>query len=175
MVSLAAKDPTGSRHSDLLGKMGEYLAACWFSRAGWEVAHVDQVGIDLIASRGGRRVGVSVKSRYHNEKMKGAGVNVFSGKKESRTKIMTICKEFGVEPWLAVYHETRDRAQLIVMSVATYDDPSKGYNTRKPKAPDDMKTAAAWLAQYRQDPDVGIVEFDFRGPSGKVLRPLPRP
>ncbi len=95
-------------------------------------------------------------------------MNVFSKKAESQAFMERACKAFHAEPWLAIYHETQSTAQLILMSVEHY---RQHYDTRKPKAPDDVKTSADYLRRYREDEQVGFLEFDFKDPSGDIFIP----
>ena len=65
-----------SHHSKITGNFGEYLVAYLLSRIGWEVVVVDHTGIDLIAARDGKRIGISVKSRSRHEMRNEAAINL---------------------------------------------------------------------------------------------------
>jgi len=58
-----AQDRQYSRASKQLGNFGEGLVTYNLIRKGFEVAHVDHVGADLIAERQSLRIAVSVKTR----------------------------------------------------------------------------------------------------------------
>jgi hypothetical protein len=48
-----------ARYAAVMGKFGEWLICHWLLRSGFDVAIVDQVGLDVIAyaRRSGRRLG----------------------------------------------------------------------------------------------------------------------
>jgi len=52
-----------TRSPKLIGDFGESLVTYALIQGGYEVAHVDHVGADLIAEKKGRRIAVSVKTR----------------------------------------------------------------------------------------------------------------
>jgi hypothetical protein len=58
---------TNTRSPKLLGDFGEGLVTYTLIRKGFEVAHVDHVGADLIAQRDSHRIAVSVKTRRYKE------------------------------------------------------------------------------------------------------------
>lgn len=148
--------------------MGEYLVAAFLSRAGWEVVRVDHTGIDLIAARDNRRIGVSVKSRFHRKG--NSAVHVFSKGEDSRAPLVAACKAFAVEPWIAVYHETQNSAQLVVMSVERYD---ARYNSKA--GAEDLKTTPKAITDYKADPEVGLFELTFGQATGQPLLDGPSP
>ncbi|WP_348944421.1 hypothetical protein ABHF33_13445 [Chitinibacter sp. FCG-7] len=55
-----------SRAPKLIGDFGEGLVTYALIKGGYEVAHVDHVGADLIAEKKGARIAVSVKTRNRN-------------------------------------------------------------------------------------------------------------
>ena len=58
-----------SRHHKITGNFGEHFVLYWLSKYGFECAHVDHVGIDLIAKNPhtNERMGISVKTRSRAE------------------------------------------------------------------------------------------------------------
>jgi hypothetical protein len=57
--------------------------ANWLSRSGFEVAIVDQTGIDMVAYHRGsnRRLGITVKSRTRAKGQEGEAMNLFRKKR----------------------------------------------------------------------------------------------
>lgn len=52
-----------SNHKQITGDFAEHLMMYWLSKNGYECVHVRHVGIDIIASKDGERLGISVKAR----------------------------------------------------------------------------------------------------------------
>lgn len=52
-----------SNHAKITGDFAEHLVMYCLSKAGHECAHVQHVGIDIIAAQDGQRLGISVKGR----------------------------------------------------------------------------------------------------------------
>ena len=73
-----------SRHSKIIGNLGEQLIGNWLSRSGFEVALVDHTGIDIIAfnKKTSKRIAVTVKSRTRNEGKEKDTVLVFLKKQK---------------------------------------------------------------------------------------------
>ncbi len=122
-----------SRHQHIIGKFGEYLVWNWLSRSGFEVAVVDHTGLDLVAfnPKTNQRLGITVKSRLREISKEGDSVNIFSYRKEKndRQKLIDACTSFGCKPWIAVYVETEQFADLYLTSLNNYDSkyrPSQG-------------------------------------------------
>jgi Holliday junction resolvase-like predicted endonuclease len=90
-----------SRHSKITGNFGEALILYWLSKRGFECAHVDHTGIDLIARRplSDELLGISVKCRSRTETGDGAGVNLLNKDDE---KVEAACRAFGCVPYVAV-------------------------------------------------------------------------
>lgn len=65
-----------SRHSKITGDMGEALVCYLLSKAGWEIGRFDHTGIDLIARRNGKRLGISVKARSRFEQRNNVSINL---------------------------------------------------------------------------------------------------
>jgi Holliday junction resolvase-like predicted endonuclease len=99
------------RHSKYIGQFGEALVCNMLSRSGFEVMLVDHVGIDVIAQRSDvGRIGISVKSRTRGSKEnEQSSVNLF---RSEHGNLIEACKDFDLEPWIAVYVETESSADL---------------------------------------------------------------
>ena len=87
----------GTRHAKVIGQFGEHLICNWLSRSGFEVAIIDHTGIDIIATKGGRCMGISVKSRTRGRGGERWSVTVFNGK-EDRQKMRDACEAFKCDP-----------------------------------------------------------------------------
>jgi len=144
-----------SRHQKITGDLGEHLICNWLSRSGFEVTIVDHTGIDVIAysPKTKERLGITVKSRTRNPRKEKTAVNLLSYRKSKndRQKVVDACKAFGCEPWIAVYVETTDYADVFLISLENYD--SKYQSSKKP-AIDKWKMGPKHLEAYDKDDKV---------------------
>lgn len=142
-----------SRHPKIVGDLGEQLVCNWLSRSGWEVVPVDHTGIDLIAChrKSGQRIGITVKSRTRVAGTEKDTVNIFKKGKNDRQKVLQACKAFACEPWIAIYVETSDSADLFLTSLNNYDTK---YLKKKDKAIEDWKMSDNYHQQYARDANV---------------------
>jgi Holliday junction resolvase-like predicted endonuclease len=161
MVNETIDIEKSSRHQKIIGNMGEHLVCNWLSRSGFEVAIVDHTGIDLIAydAKAKQRIGITAKSRTRNLR-ETESVNVFNNRKNDRKKIRSVCKAFGCEPWIAIYVETKNYADLFMTSLTNYD---AQYRTGERKAIDDWKMSPYWTKAYDEDPKVMHLHLRFEG------------
>jgi hypothetical protein len=150
-----------SRHSHIIGKFGEYLLCNWLSRSKFEVVIVDHTGIDLIAynRKTKQRLGFTVKSRTRRSGTETTEVNIFSYRKRSNDcqKLEDACRYFGCKPWIAIYVETQDYADLYVTSLENY----KSKYGRKGQALDTWKMSSKHILLYEQDEEVRHIKVDF--------------
>jgi Holliday junction resolvase-like predicted endonuclease len=148
-----------SRHQKIIGNLGEYLVCNWLSRSGFEVAIVDHTGIDLIAydPLSKQRMGITVKSRTRNLR-ETESVNIFNNRKNDRDKVRAVCAAFACEPWIAVYVETKNFADLFMTSLTNYD---AKYRTVEGKAIDDWKMSPQWMRAYDKDSEVMHLHLRF--------------
>jgi hypothetical protein len=151
-----------SRHQKIIGNLGEQVVCNWLSRSGFEVAIVDHTGIDLIAydSKANRRIGISVKSRTRNPSKEKTSVNLFSNREgeNDRKKVIDACKAFNCEPWIAVYVETTEYADLFLTSLGNYD---AKYRISEKKVIDNWKMSPRWFRSYDEDPEVKHLHLKF--------------
>jgi very-short-patch-repair endonuclease/Holliday junction resolvase len=117
-VACHASMQKSTRHNKIVGDFGEHLLCNWLSRTGFEVTRVDHTGIDVLASRDGKRIGISVKSRTRDEGKETDSVTVFETKRAGREKLVAACESFGCEPWIAVYVERSTSADVYLTSLA---------------------------------------------------------
>ncbi len=110
-----------STHSKIVGDFGEHLVCNWLSRSGFEVSIVDHTGIDLVAydPRDKKRLGITVKSRTRLRRLETRSVNLF--RRDERAKLTDACEAFACEPWIAVYVETEQAADLYLTSLKNYE------------------------------------------------------
>ena len=152
-----------TRHQKIIGDFGESIICNWLSRSGFEVATVDHTGIDIIAydPRRGQRLGITVKSRTRTAGTEASAVNVFSYQKSKndRQKVLSACKAFGCEPWVAVYVETTNRADVFLTALANYDAQYR----RVGRALDVWKMGPKHRQKYASDPGVKHVGIVFDG------------
>lgn len=151
-----------SRHQKIIGNFGENIICNWLSRSGLEVALVDHTGVDIIAYSPSteQRFGITVKSRTRNIGKEETKVNVFSYQKgkNDRQKLLDACRAFACEPWIAIYVETSDIADVYLTSLKNYDEKYRG---REGKAIDDWKMRKKEKEQYEKDPDVKHIRIEF--------------
>jgi Holliday junction resolvase-like predicted endonuclease len=114
-----------SRHKKIIGNFGENLICNWLSRSGFEVIIADHTGIDIIAYHPSdhQRLGITVKSRTRTAGKEDESVNVFSYQrgKDDRKKVMDACQAFACEPWIAIYVEAENNAEVYLTSLENYD------------------------------------------------------
>src|SRR5688500_1635360 len=111
----------GDRHSKIIGQFGELFVCNMLSRSGFDVMLVDHIGIDIIAYRVDvGRIGISVKSRTQvlikNEQR---SVKLYSTNDD---KLEDVCRDFNLEPWIAVYVETEKGADLYMTTLKNYQE-----------------------------------------------------
>jgi Holliday junction resolvase-like predicted endonuclease len=150
-----------SRHSKIVGDFGEQIVSNWLSRSGWQVVSVDHTGIDIIAyhRKSGKRIGVTVKSRTRKPGTETESVNLFLNRtKDDRKKIQMACKDFGCEPWIAVYVEAKESADLYLTSLANYDAKYQGSGR---KVIDDWKMSKHYIQQYASDSKIHHIHLEF--------------
>ncbi|MDI6840975.1 MAG: hypothetical protein QMD71_09050 [bacterium] len=151
-----------SRHQKIIGNFGENLICNWLSRSGFEVTLVDHTGIDIIAYNPSikQRLGITVKSRTRNIGRERDSVTIFfhQRKKNDRQKLLDACKAFACEPWIAVYVETSEFADVYLTSLRNYDEK---YRRGRGVNYDDWKMTKRDEEQYKKDSDVKHIRIEF--------------
>lgn len=151
-----------SRHQHIIGKFGEYMLCNWLSRSGFEVAVVDHTGLDLVAfnPKNKQRLGITVKSRTRNIGKETTHVNIFSYRegKNDRQRLIDACHVFGCEPWIAVYVETLQSADLYLTSLENYDNKYRG---KAGRAIDTWGMSSKHRVLYEVDKEVKHIRADF--------------
>lgn len=160
-----------TRHQKIIGDFGEALVCNWLSRSGFEVTVVDHTGIDVLAysSTIKKRLGISVKSRTRVKGTEAEAVNIFSYQKgkNDRQKILDACKAFAAEPWIAIYVESSNCADLFLLSLEHYD---REYRVRQKRAIDTWKMGRKYIEKYEADSKVRHIKIDFSGSLWKWQR-----
>ena len=159
MIPITIPITKSSRHQKIVGDFGERLVCNWLSRSGFEVFVVDHTGMDIIASRrhSKHRLGITVKSRTRASGMEFESVNLFKTAKGDRQKLQEACETFGCEPWIAIYVECVEAADLFLTSLSNYD---KKYGTKR-RVIDDWKMTEKQKREYRLDTEVQHIEIRF--------------
>jgi len=111
-----------SRHSKIIGELGEHIIANYLSTSGFEVVMVDHTGIDIIAvhPKTKLRMGITVKSRTRLEGKENQEVFIFT-KKEKLTWFKNICEMFDCEPWIGIFVETTDKSDIYLVSLSEFE------------------------------------------------------
>ena len=151
-----------SRHPHIIGKFGEYMLYNWLSRSCFEVAIVDHTGIDLVAynPKTKQRLGITVKSRARNTGKETTPVSIFSyGEgKNDRTKLRNACEYFNCEPWIAIYVETAQCADLYLTSLKNYEGK---YGPKKGQTVATWKMSPKYQASYNKDKELKHIRVNF--------------
>jgi Holliday junction resolvase-like predicted endonuclease len=144
-----------SRHSKITGDFSESLVLYWLSKYGFECAKVDHTGIDLIArnNKTNEVMGISVKRRSRTE---GTEKELVSIPNADFEKAQSACDAFGCKPYFAIVVDQRNKITMFILSM----EKVLGLFPRG-------QTASGWkmtdkdLNEYRKDPDIRSVEFDY--------------
>jgi Holliday junction resolvase-like predicted endonuclease len=138
-----------SRHSKITGSFGEALILYWLSKRGFECAHVDHTGIDLIARRPSSEevLGISVKCRSRNEGTEEAGVNLLH---QNNEKVESACRAFHCVPYSAVVVDQGDGIRGYLTSLRHARSEYPGHSWRM---------SSAMVQRYRSDPNVDYFEL----------------
>lgn len=112
-----------TRHSKIIGNLGEHIICNWLSRSGFEALLVDHTGIDILACNQDtkKRYGITVKSRTRVEQKENDSLFIFQDVENDRKKLRTACESFACDQWIAVYVETSCGADIYLTSVDNYD------------------------------------------------------
>ena len=93
-----------------------------------------------------------------------ASVNIFKKEHNDREKVRQACRDFACEPWIAIYVEASDSADIFLTSLDNYDTKYRG-NTDK--AVEDWKMGENYRQQYARDPNVRHLRLKFESESWK--------
>jgi hypothetical protein len=148
------------RHAKIIGNFGESIVCNWLSRSGFDVALIDYVGIDILAyhKMNNVRLGISVKSRTRTPGKEYNPVNIMFESKSDKQNIIEACEAFNCEPWIAVYVEAGQGADLFFTSLEHY---LKTYGPQ-PRRIHDWKMKDKHREIYDKDPNVKHIAIQFR-------------
>jgi hypothetical protein len=96
-----------SRHSKITGDFAERLFLYWLPKYGYECAHIDHVGIDLIGRKpqSAELMGISVKCRSRYSGTEAESVNLPS---DGFEKARAACRAFMCRPYYAIVVDGAD-------------------------------------------------------------------
>lgn len=120
---------------------------------------MDHTGIDVVAynPKMKRRLGISVKSRARLPRNETESVYIFRKTADDRNKIKKACRAFACEPWVAVYVESTNEADLFLTSLKNYD---RKYRTGRDI--DSWLMVPKAMRKYAADSEVMHIHIDFR-------------
>jgi len=151
-----------SRHQKIIGKFGELIICNLLSRSGFEVTIVDHTGIDIVAYHPAteKRIGITIKSRTRVVGLEDDSVNLFSYQngKSDREKTLSACKSFACEPWIGVYVEATEYADVYLTSLDNYDSKYR----RAGRAINDWKMTPKNREIYSKDPLIKHIRISFQ-------------
>jgi len=161
-----------SRHRKILGDFGESILSNWLSRSGFEVVFVDHTGIDLIAyhRQTERRLGITVKSRSRESGKDNISVNIFRRSMSDRAKVIEACRAFACSPWIGVYVEGENYANIYLTSLENYDAKYR----RPDRAVDVWRMGPRDRLAYRRDSSVKNLRIVFHATNWAWNKEQPR-
>jgi len=145
----------GSRHSKITGDFAESLVLYWLSKYGFECAKVDHTGIDLIArnNKTNEVMGISVKGRSRTE---GTEKELVSIPNADFEKAQSACDAFDCKPYFAIVVDRRNKITMFILPMGKL----LGLFRRGERSLG-WKMTDKDLNEYRKDPDIRSVEFDY--------------
>jgi len=108
-------------HSHITGEFGEHLVLYWLSKNGYESVHAQYIGIDIIASRNGKRIGISVKSRSRKEGKSDYSLTMNKPLGQMK-KVENTCVHFACEPYFAFVVDQMDSIKVVITPLAVIED-----------------------------------------------------
>lgn len=118
-----------SNHYQITGDFGEHLVLYLLSKNGYECAHVQHVGIDIIASKGNRRIGISVKSRSRKTGKKPDNAITIQNIAGHIQKMKGTCKAFGCEEYFAFVIDQKGSIKVVITPLKVVIEKYKISNT----------------------------------------------
>jgi hypothetical protein len=150
----------GENYKKIVGNFGEYLVCQKLSRSGFDVCIVDHTGMDVIAyhPKTKQRLGITIKSRTRILGKENESLYIFRKKNRDRQKLKAACEAFGCTPWIAVYFEYDDGADLFLTSLENYD---KKYRLKE-RLQDAWKMTKNHKREYGIDREVRHIRIEFK-------------
>jgi hypothetical protein len=159
-----------SRHSKITGDMGEALVCYLLSKAGWETGRLDHTGIDVIASRNGMRLGISVKSRSRHERRNDASINL---PRKNIEYTNAACAAFGLEPAYAFVCDREGKGIVVYLMMDNVVQEVCGGANIKRVMPS-LPMGPSYEASFRMRSDIEWCDIATLQCS-TAFRALPRP
>jgi Holliday junction resolvase-like predicted endonuclease len=145
-----------TRHGRITGDFGETLVLYWLSKYGFECAHVDHTGIDIIARNPHTNeiMGISVKSR---SRAQGTEKDYLSIPNDNFEKAKAACDAFDCVPYFAIVVDAGEVVRVFIL-------PMQKLLTLFPKgkAASGWKMSEPYLQLYSADPDIQSFEFQTK-------------
>jgi hypothetical protein len=140
--------PRSTRHSKITGDFAELLVLYWLSKCGFECAKIDHTGIDLIASIGSVRLGISVqcRSRVLGKERDSVNLHPFE---EARVP----CEAFGLVPYSAIVVDRGDIVSCYLVALDYLETIAGGRTTRT------WSMKEAFLQARHNDPKIAWFEL----------------
>jgi Holliday junction resolvase-like predicted endonuclease len=107
-------------HAHITGEFGEHLVLYWLSKNGYESVHAQYVGIDIIASKNNKRIGISVKSRSRKEGKADYSLTITKPILQI-DKVKATCSQFACEPYFAFVIDQLDLIKVVVTPLAVIE------------------------------------------------------
>jgi Holliday junction resolvase-like predicted endonuclease len=142
-----------NNHQHITGDFAEHLVMYCLSKRGYECAHVRHVGIDVIAAKDGKRLGISVKSRSRKPGMMDVSLTMNNSKKHVE-HVRETCQHFRCEEHFAFVMDQNDTIKVILVPLSCIErhyviseKSSQDWNTRK----------------FEADPSAQVFELVWKG------------
>ena len=78
--------------------------------------------------------------------------------REDRERLLKACEAFACEPWIGIYVEGINWADMYLLSLKRYDEE---YRSSKAKAIETWKMSTRYRKRYEQDPFVKHIRIEF--------------
>ncbi|RJE85215.1 hypothetical protein D3P07_21870 [Paenibacillus sp. 1011MAR3C5] len=102
-----------NNHQHITGDFAEHLVMYWLSKKGYECAHVQHVGIDIIAAKDGKRLGISVKSRSRKTGIVNDRMTINYPEKHVQ-HVRETCRHFNCEEFFAFVLDQNNKIKVIL-------------------------------------------------------------
>lgn len=125
-----------SNHSHITGDFGEHLILYWLSKNGYECVHVNHIGVDILASKDGKRIGISVKSRSRKEGIANNAITI-SNPLSHIEKVKETCLNFDCEEYFAFIIDQLGTIKVVITPLEVVEenykfrDQSQDWNIQK--------------------------------------------
>jgi hypothetical protein len=112
-----------SNHSKITGEFAENLVLYCLSKEGYECVMVRHIGIDIIASKGGKSFGISVKSRSRKDYQTGPSFNKFTITKPKKhiQDIKKACLDFNCISFFAFVLDKEKSIDVVLTPLANIE------------------------------------------------------